>query len=481
MRYTICRIARRCYKVFTTHGQKREREAVTMSDYAAIEKEARIFTEECVTNNRIDPTLFAQYDIKRGLRDKNGKGVLAGITNISRIDAFEERDGQKVPCEGKLWYRGYNVYDLIRGLRGKRYAFEGAAYLLLLGDLPNKEQLESFTTCLAKCRDLPTNFVRDVIMKAPSHDLMNSLTRSVLTLASYDDDIGKTDLQTQLEQCIKLISVFPMLAVYGYHAYNYYECGGSMYIHRPDPSLSTAENLLKMLRPDQKYTDLEAHVLDIALLLHMEHGGGNNSTFTMHVVTSSGTDTYSAVAASLASLKGPKHGGANIKVVQMFEDMKQNVRDWTDEEAVEAYLRALLHREAFDRAGLIYGMGHAVYSLSDPRANVFKHFVEMLSEEKGRHEEYALYAAVARLAPKVIGEERKIYKGVSANIDFYSGFVYSMLDLPLELYTPIFAISRIAGWSAHRIEELINAGKIIRPAYKSVKPRVDYVPLHDRK
>lgn len=479
MRYTICRIARRCYKVFTTHGQ--EREAVTMSDYAAIEKEARIFTEECVTNNRIDPTLFAQYDIKRGLRDKNGKGVLAGITNISRIDAFEERDGQKVPCEGKLWYRGYNVYDLIRGLRGKRYAFEGAAYLLLLGDLPNKEQLESFTACLAKCRDLPTNFVRDVIMKAPSHDLMNSLTRSVLTLASYDDDIGKTDLQTQLEQCIKLISVFPMLAVYGYHAYNYYECGGSMYIHRPDPSLSTAENLLKMLRPDQKYTDLEAHVLDIALLLHMEHGGGNNSTFTMHVVTSSGTDTYSAVAASLASLKGPKHGGANIKVVQMFEDMKQNVRDWTDEEAVEAYLRALLHREAFDRAGLIYGMGHAVYSLSDPRANVFKHFVEMLSEEKGRHEEYALYAAVARLAPKVIGEERKIYKGVSANIDFYSGFVYSMLDLPLELYTPIFAISRIAGWSAHRIEELINAGKIIRPAYKSVKPRVDYVPLHDRK
>lgn len=452
-----------------------------MSDYAAIEKEARIFTEECVTNNRIDPTLFAQYDIKRGLRDKNGKGVLAGITNISRIDAFEERDGQKVPCEGKLWYRGYNVYDLIRGLRGKRYAFEGAAYLLLLGDLPNKEQLESFTACLAKCRDLPTNFVRDVIMKAPSHDLMNSLTRSVLTLANYDDDIGKTDLQTQLEQCIKLISVFPMLAVYGYHAYNYYECGGSMYIHRPDPSLSTAENLLKMLRPDQKYTDLEAHVLDIALLLHMEHGGGNNSTFTMHVVTSSGTDTYSAVAASLASLKGPKHGGANIKVVQMFEDMKQNVRDWTDEEAVEAYLRALLHREAFDRAGLIYGMGHAVYSLSDPRANVFKHFVEMLSEEKGRHEEYALYAAVARLAPKVIGEERKIYKGVSANIDFYSGFVYSMLDLPLELYTPIFAISRIAGWSAHRIEELINAGKIIRPAYKSVKPRVDYVPLHDRK
>ena len=307
-----------------------------MSDYAAIEKEARIFTEECVTNNRIDPELFAQYDIKRGLRDKNGKGVLAGITNISRIDAFEERDGQKIPCEGKLWYRGYNVYDLIRGLRGKRYAFEGAAYLLLLGDLPDAAQLESFNSCLTKCRALPTNFVRDVIMKAPSHDLMNSLTRSVLTLASYDDDIGKTDLQTQLEQCIKLISVFPMLAVYGYHAYNYYECGGSMYIHRPDPSLSTAENLLKMLRPDQKYTDLEAHVLDIALLLHMEHGGGNNSTFTTRVVTSSGSDTYSVVAAALSSLKGPKHGGANIKVMQMMDDIRTHVTDPLDEDAMSA-------------------------------------------------------------------------------------------------------------------------------------------------
>ena len=451
-----------------------------MSDYAAIEKEARIFTEECVTNNRIDPTLFAQYDIKRGLRDKNGKGVLAGITNISRIDAFEERDGQKVPCEGKLWYRGYNVYDLIRGLRGKRYAFEGAAYLLLLGDLPNKEQLESFTACLAKCRDLPTNFVRDVIMKAPSHDLMNSLTRSVLTLASYDDDIGKTDLQTQLEQCIKLISVFPMLAVYGYHAYNYYECGGSMYIHRPDPSLSTAENLLKMLRPDQKYTDLEAHVLDIALLLHMEHGGGNNSTFTTHVVSSSGTDTYSAIAAALGSLKGPKHGGANIKVVRMFDDMKSHVKDWTDEEEVSNYLRKLLHKEAFDQKGLIYGMGHAVYSISDPRARIFKSFVEQLAKEKHREKDYRLYAMVEELAPKIIGEERHIYKGVSANVDFYSGFVYSMLDLPLELYTPMFACARIVGWSAHRMEELINTDKIIRPAYKSVKDEVDYVPLENR-
>ena len=451
-----------------------------MSDYAAIEKEARIFTEECVTNNRIDPTLFAQYDIKRGLRDKNGKGVLAGITNISRIDAFEERDGQKVPCEGKLWYRGYNVYDLIRGLRGKRYAFEGAAYLLLLGDLPNKEQLESFTACLAKCRDLPTNFVRDVIMKAPSHDLMNSLTRSVLTLASYDDDIGKTDLQTQLEQCIKLISVFPMLAVYGYHAYNYYECGGSMYIHRPDPSLSTAENLLKMLRPDQKYTDLEAHVLDIALLLHMEHGGGNNSSFTTHVVTSSGTDTYSAISAALGSLKGPKHGGANYKVVQMFEDMKKNVSDTTDEQAVSDYLVKLLRREAFDQKGLIYGMGHAVYSISDPRAQVFKSFIGQLAHEKGRDADFALYTMVEEMAPKVIAQERHIYKGVSANVDFYSGFVYSMLGLPPELYTPVFAMARIVGWSAHRLEELINTDKIIRPAYRCVQPAEPYISLKER-
>ena len=441
-----------------------------MSDYAAIEKEARIFTEECVTNNRIDPALFAQYDIKRGLRDKNGKGVLAGITNISRIDAFEERDGQKIPCDGKLWYRGYNVYDLIRGLRGKRYAFEGAAYLLLLGDLPNQEQLETFTACLSKCRALPTNFVRDVIMKAPSHDLMNSLTRSVLTLASYDDDIGKTDLQTQLEQCIKLISVFPMLAVYSYHAYNYYECGGSMYIHRPDPNLSTAENLLKMLRPDQKYTDLEAHVLDIALLLHMEHGGGNNSTFTTRVVTSSGSDTYSVIAAALSSLKGPKHGGANIKVVRMFRDMKEQVKDWTNENEICDYLTRLLDKKAFDNAGLIYGMGHAVYSVSDPRARIMERFAEGLSKEKGREDEYGLYMRVARLAPQVIAEKRRIYKGVSANVDFYSGFIYSMLDLPMELYTPIFACARIAGWSAHRIEELINAGKIIRPAYKAIHP-----------
>ena len=441
-----------------------------MSDYAAIEKEARIFTEECVTNNRVDPALFGQYHIKRGLRDQDGKGVLAGITNISRIDAFEERDGQQVPCDGKLWYRGYNVYDLIRGLRGKRYAFEEAAYLLLLGDLPNEQQLESFKDCLAKCRDLPTNFVRDVIMKAPSKDLMNSLTRSVLTLASYDDDIGKTDLQTQLEQCIKLISVFPMLAVYGYHAYHYYECDGSMYIHRPKPELSTAENLLQMLRPDRQYTDLEAHVLDIALLLHMEHGGGNNSTFTTRVVTSSGSDTYSVVAAALSSLK----------VMHMMDDVRAHVADPTDEDAMRDYLSKIVDRQAFDQKGLIYGMGHAVYSLSDPRAVVFKNFVHQLADAKGRARDFEYYNTIERLAPQVIAEKRHIYKGVSANVDFYSGFVYDMLGIPVELYTPIFAIARIVGWSAHRMEELVNMDKIIRPAYQSIMVPREYVPLQDR-
>lgn len=451
-----------------------------MGEYAAIEKEAKLFTELCVHNDAIDPNLFDEFGVKRGLRDKDGNGVLAGITNISRIDAFEMRDGVKTPCDGKLWYRGYNVYDLIRGLRGKRYGFEEVAYLLLLGDLPNEQQLHEFTDCLTKCRALPSNFVRDVIMKAPSKDLMNSLTRSVLTLASYDDSVGDNSLQTQMEQCIKLISVFPMLAVYGYHAYNYYLNDGSMYIHRPRPELSAAENLLQMLRPDQQYTPLEAHVLDIALLLHMEHGGGNNSSFTTHVVTSSGTDTYSAIAAALGSLKGPKHGGANYKVVQMFEDMKREVSDPTDEAEVTEYLKKLLRREAFDRKGLIYGVGHAVYSVSDPRAQLFKSFVGQLAHEKGRDADFALYQMVERLAPAAIAEERRIYKGVSVNVDFYSGFVYSMLGLPPELYTPVFAIARIVGWSAHRLEELVNTDKIIRPAYRCVREHEEYTPLRFR-
>lgn len=451
-----------------------------MSEYAAIEREAEIFTGICSRNDAIDPALFDRYGVKRGLRDKDGNGVIAGITNISRIDAFEMRDGVKTPCEGKLWYRGYNVYDLIRGLRGKRYGFEEIAYLLLLGDLPTRDQLNTFTDCLTKCRDLPSNFVRDVIMKAPSKDLMNSLTRSVLTLASYDDSVGDNSLQTQMEQCIKLISVFPMLAVYGYHAYNYYLNDGSMYIHRPQPELSTAENLLQMLRPDQQYTPLEAHVLDIALLLHMEHGGGNNSTFTTRVVTSSGADTYSVIAAALSSLKGPKHGGANIKVMEMMDDIRAHVSDVTDEDEMCAYIGKIVDKEAFDHKGLVYGMGHAVYSLSDPRAVVFKSFVQQLAMAKGRKADFDFYNTVERLAPQVIAEKRHIYKGVSTNVDFYSGFVYNMLGIPVELYTPMFAVARVVGWSAHRMEELVNVDKIIRPAYKSVMATRDYLPMENR-
>lgn len=448
--------------------------------YGDFGRETEDLMNICEKNNQIPVGLFEEFGVKRGLRDKDGNGVLAGISNISRIDAFRMEDGKKIPCDGELWYRGYNVIDLIRGFEGKRYGFEEIAYLLLFGELPDIKQLQSFKGMLAECRQLPTNFARDVIMKAPSKDLMNSLTRSVLTLASYDETLGDQDLHTQLEQCIKLISVFPMLAVYGYHCYNHYLRDESLYIHRPDADLSVAENILLMLRPDKKYTPLEAQVLDIALILHMEHGGGNNSTFTTRVVTSSGSDTYSVMAAALSSLKGPKHGGANIKVVEMMADMRENVKDWNDEDAVKAYLGKLVDKQAFDRKGLIYGMGHAVYSLSDPRARVFKSFVEKLAVAKGREADFELYSKVERLAPEVIAEKRHIYKGVSANVDFYSGFVYSMLDIPLELYTPIFAIARIVGWSAHRMEELVNVDKIIRPAYRSIMEEKDYVELEKR-
>ena len=438
------------------------------------------YAERCQVTDKITAEMFDANGVLRGLRDKNGNGVVAGLTSISKIEAFRMENGQKIPCDGNLWYRGYNVIDLVKGFEGKRCGFEEVAYLLLFSELPSGEQLHNFCEALATARHLPTNFTRDVIMKAPSADLMNSLTRSVLTLASYDDDIRDTSLQNVLMQCMKLISEMPMLAVYGYHAYNLYVCDESLYIHRPQPDLSTAENILLMLRPDKKYTELEAQVLDAALVLHMEHGGGNNSTFTTRVVTSAGSDTYSVIAAALSSLKGPKHGGANIKVVEMMADLRKEVSDWEDEEEVKEYLGKLLDKQAFDRKGLIYGMGHAVYSLSDPRARVFKHFVEALAIEKGRHKDFALYSMIERLAPEVIADKRKIYKGVSANVDFYSGFVYSMLDIPLELYTPIFAMARIVGWSAHRIEELVNADKIIRPAYKSIMVERDYVPMDER-
>ena len=435
----------------------------------------------CLENSTLDLSLYGKYDVKRGLRDLNGKGVLAGLTQISNVQATEIIDGKTVPCAGLLAYRGYDIKDLTRGfLRDSRFGFEETAYLLLFGKLPTKEELDRFSSLLGNQRALPTNFVRDVIMKAPSSDIMNALSRSVLTLYSYDKNPDDISLSNVLRQCLSLISVFPVLAVYGYQAYNHYGRGKSLYIHNPRRSISTAENILRLLRPDKQYTDLEAKILDLALILHMEHGGGNNSTFTTHVVSSSGTDTYSAIAAALCSLKGPKHGGANIKVVKMFEDMKRYVTDPKDEDAVKDYLRKLLHKEAFDRRGLIYGMGHAIYSVSDPRAEVLKGFVIPLAREKGRMKDFQLYEAVERLAPGVIGEERKIYKGVSANVDFYSGFVYSMLDLPLELFTPMFAVARIVGWSAHRMEELINTDKIIRPAYVNVLPAAEYVPLNKR-
>lgn len=434
----------------------------------------------CREADNIDLSLFEQYDVQRGLRDKNGNGVLTGLTNVSRIESFKMVDGVKTPCDGKLWYRGYDCIELVNGFRGKHYGFEEVAYLLLFGELPTEEELKNFRKILAAERTLPTNFTRDVIMKAPSSDIMNSMIRSVLTLASYDKNCTDTSVENVLRQCMGLISLFPVLAVYAYHAYNHYENDDSMYIHRPSRKLSTAENLLMMLRPDKQYTELEAKVLDIALVLHMEHGGGNNSTFTTRVVTSSGSDTYSVVAAALSSLKGPKHGGANIKVVEMMRDIEANVSNWENEDEVRAYLQKILNKEAFDKKGLIYGMGHAVYSLSDPRAQVFKGFVQQLASAKGRDKDFALYSMIERLAPELIAQKSRIYKGVSANVDFYSGFVYSMLEIPLELYTPIFAIARIVGWSAHRIEELLNMDKIIRPAYKSVMEVRDYIPMEDR-
>lgn len=429
----------------------------------------------------IDSELFTKYEVKRGLRDLNGKGVLAGLTHISDVRATEMINGEQVPAHGRLFYRGYNVRDLVDGFtKENRFGFEEITYLLLFSKLPNKQELADFERLLAHYRTLPTSFVRDIIMKAPSKDMMNTLARSVLTLYSYDDRADDTSIPNVLRQCLQLISLFPLLTIYGYQAYSHYHDGNSLFIHQPVAEYSTAENILHILRPDGKFTPLEAKILDIALVLHMEHGGGNNSSFTTHVVTSSLTDTYSTIAAAIGSLKGPRHGGANIKVVQMFEEMKQVVSDWEDDEEVSAYLKKLLHKEAFDHAGLIYGVGHAIYSKSDPRAVIFKSFVEKLSMEKGLHKEFGLYSTVERLAPQVISDERQMYKGVSINVDFYSGFVYHMLGLPMELYTPIFAIARITGWSAHRLEELANNGKIIRPAYKSICEDQNYIEMCDR-
>lgn len=441
-----------------------------------IEELARI----CEENNAIEKELYTKYEVKRGLRDLNGKGVLAGLTNISDVCATKVVDGQEVPCEGNLFYRGYNIKDLVKGfLNAEHSGFEETAYLLLFGSLPSHKQLEEFENILVERRTLPPNFVRDVIMKAPSRDMMNGISRCILNLYSYDEKADDTSISNVLRQSLNLISQFPMLMVYSYLAYNYRR-GEDLYIYAPYPELSTAENILMMLREDRKYTELEAKILDMALVLHMDHGGGNNSTFTTHVVTSSGTDTYSTIAAAMASLKGPKHGGANVKVTQMFDDMKTRITDWEDDSQIRQYLSDLLDKKAFDKKGLIYGMGHAIYSISDPRADIFKGFVKQLATEKGFEAEYALYEKVEHMAPEIIGEKRKMYKGVNANVDFYSGLVYGMLDLPPALYTPIFAAARIVGWSAHRLEELKNVDKIIRPAYKPLAPYRDYINIDDR-
>ncbi len=451
-------------------------------DYSEITPAIWKLADLCQRDGLIEPEMYIQHKVNRGLRDLNGRGVLTGLTEISEIQSKQLVNGEEVPCKGQLFYRGYNVEDLVGGfLAGGRFGFEEVTYLLLFGSLPNETELSEFSDILASYRSLPNSFVRDIIMKAPSGDMMNSLARSVLTLYSYDNNPDDTSIPNVLRQCLQLIALFPQLSVYSYQAYNYYlRDNNSFFIHDPVPELSTAENLLHMLRIDGQYTRLEAQILDLALVLHAEHGGGNNSTFTTHVVTSSGTDTYSAMASALGSLKGPKHGGANIKVCQMMRDIQDNVHDWQDRDEVAGYLHKILNKEAFDGAGLIYGIGHAVYSLSDPRAQLFKQFVAKLSVEKGKEREFALYAMIEELAPDLIAGKRKMYKGVSANVDFYSGFVYDMLGLPTELYTPIFAVARIAGWSAHRLEELINAGKIIRPAYMAVQPRRDYIPLSDR-
>lgn len=434
----------------------------------------------CEKNDYISKDLYSKYGVKMGLRNEQGEGVVTGLTNISDISAFKYENGEKVPCDGQLLYRGYDIKDLVGGGRANKFVFEEGAYLLLFGELPTNDQLLHFRQKLSDCMCMPTNFTRDVIMKASSADIMNSMSRSVLTLASYDDKVSDLSIDNVLRQCIQLIATFPMLAVYAYHAYNHYENNDSMYIHRPDPNLSFAENLLRILRPDMKYTELEARVLDVALLLHMEHGGGNNSTFTTRVVTSSGSDTYSVMAAALSSLKGPKHGGANIMVMHMIEDIKQHIHDYSNKEKLAAYLEALLDKKVFDKKGLIYGMGHAVYSISDPREVIFKKYVENLAHAKGREEDMMLYNNIEQVGCELIAKKRKIYKGVSPNVDFYSGFVYDMLDIPRELFTPLFAIARVVGWSAHRIEELVTTSKIIRPAYKSLVTKKEYIPRAKR-
>ena len=458
-----------------------DHEMLNLDEMGCLKESMELLQDELMNNHRIDPNLYVEYDVKRGLRDSAGKGVLTGLTEISDVTGYNLVNGRKIPAYGRLYYQGYNVNELIEGLNGRKFGFEETIYLLLFGRLPSEKDMEMFKEVMENFETLSGRFVRDVVMKASNGDIMNAMQRCILTLYTYDAKPEDTSPENVLRQCLEMIAKLPLLAVYSYHSYRHFRKDDTLFIRNPEKGLSLAENILLMLRPDGNYTELEAKVLDIALILHAEHGGGNNSTFTTHVVTSSGTDTYSSVAASIGSLKGPRHGGANLKVQNMFEDIKANVKDWSDEKEVENYLRKILNKEAFDRSGLIYGMGHAVYTLSDPREVILKKFAKKLAEEKGMMKEFALYELVERLAGRLVMEQRKLFKNVCANVDFYSGFVYTMLGIPKELFTPIFAIARIPGWSAHRLEELLNANKIIRPAYKYVGHHMDFVPYEDRK
>ena len=457
-----------------------DHEMINLDEMGSLKSSMETLQETLLNNHRIDPNLYIEYDVKRGLRDSAGKGVLTGLTEISDVNAYDLVNGRRIPAEGSLYYQGYNIYDLVNGLEGHKFGFEETIYLLLFGRLPSEKELEMFKEVMAQFETLSGRFVRDVVMKASNADIMNSMQRCILTLYTYDSRPEDISAENVLRQSIELIAKLPLIAVYSYHSYRHFRKDETLFIRNPQKGLSLAENILLMLRPDSTYTELEAKVLDIALMLHAEHGGGNNSTFTTHVVTSSGTDTYSSVAASIGSLKGPRHGGANLKVQDMFADIKANVKNWTDEAEVEAYLCKILNKEAFDHSGLIYGMGHAVYTLSDPREVILKKFARKLAREKGMMEEFALYELVERLGSRLIMEQRKMFKNVCANVDFYSGFVYTMLGIPKELFTPIFAIARIPGWSAHRLEEILNAGKIIRPAYKYVGHHQEFISMPDR-
>ncbi|MCI8371784.1 MAG: citrate/2-methylcitrate synthase [Lachnospiraceae bacterium] len=437
--------------------------------------------ENTMVAGMIDPSLYEEFGVMRGLRDSNGRGVLTGLTEISDIIAHDIVDGKKIPADGRLYYHGYNVVDLLHGLKGRRHAFEESTYLLLFGELPTKRQMEQFTEIMSGFQSLSGMFTRDVIMKAPSSNIMNALQRSLLTLYSYDDNPEDISTENVLRQSLQIIAKMPVIAVYAYHAYRHMIQNKTLLIRNPKQEYSTAENMLYMLRKDGTFTELEARVLDVALVLHAEHGGGNNSTFTTHVVTSSGTDTYSAIAAAIASLKGPRHGGANVKAMEMFSYLKEAIEDWSDEEEIARELNRILNKEVFDKSGLIYGMGHAVYTVSDPRMVVLKSYAENLAKEKGRMGEFEFYDRVERIAKRVIAEHRHLFKPICANVDYYSGFVYDMLEIPLELVTPVFAIARISGWSAHRLEEIVNKGKIIRPAYKCVSTHREYVEIEERK